>query len=106
MRKKKRSKTLYKKKAHYNFRLFVTGVTARSQRALTNIQKLCESTIPGDYDLEVVDIYQQPVLARTEQIIAAPTLIRTHPLPLRRLIGDMSDEYKVRVSLGLQTYGG
>ena len=72
-------------------RLYVTGASARSTRAITNLRKLCDEYLPGRYDLKVVDVYQQPELAREGQIIAAPTLIRTLPLPLRRFIGDMSN---------------
>jgi circadian clock protein KaiB len=72
---------------------------------LENVRRFCESELPGEYDLEVIDIHQQPALAGENQILAAPTLIKLRPLPLRRLIGDMSDEQKVRVSLGLQSYG-
>jgi circadian clock protein KaiB len=72
-------------------RLYVTGASARSTRAITNLRKLCDEYLPGRYDLKVVDVFQQPELAREGQIIAAPTLIRTLPLPLRRFIGDMSN---------------
>jgi circadian clock protein KaiB len=86
-------------------KLFLTGASERSRRALENIQRFCKAELHGHYSLEVFDIYQQPELASREQIFAAPTLIKTAPGPLRRLIGDMSDEVKVRVSLGLQSYG-
>lgn len=89
----------------FKLKLFLTGATANSRRALENIRRLCESELPGDYDLTVIDIYQQPALASKHQILAAPTLIKSAPLPLRRLIGDMSDEQSVRVSLGLQSRG-
>lgn len=82
---------LKEKRVKYLMRLYVTGATARSTRAITNLRKLCDEYLPGQYDLKVVDVYQQPELAREGQIIAAPTLIRTLPLPLRRFIGDMSD---------------
>ena len=72
---------------------------------MENVRRFCEKELPGDYDLEVIDLYQQPALASENQILAAPTLIKTWPLPLCRLVGDMSDEQKVRVSLGLQSYG-
>ena len=93
------------RKPRFELKLFLTGATARSRRALENIRRFCDSELPGNYDLEVIDIYQQPAMAGRNQIFAAPTLIKTRPLPLRRLIGDMSDEQKVRVSLGLQSYG-
>ncbi len=80
-------------------RLYVTGRTIRSEEAIRNIRKICEEELHGRYDLEVVDIYQQPDLARTDQIIAAPTLIRKLPLPLRKLVGDLSDRNKVVAGL-------
>ncbi|HZR46246.1 MAG TPA: circadian clock KaiB family protein [Candidatus Manganitrophaceae bacterium] len=83
----------------YHLRLFVTGVTPRSTRAIANIRAICEEYLKGRYRLEVVDIYQQPELAKEEQIIAAPTLVKKFPLPLRRFIGDLSN--KDRILLGL-----
>ena len=71
----------------YVLRLYVTGTTPRSSKAVQNIRALCEEHLRGRYDLEVIDIYQQPVLARGEQIIAAPTLIKKLPEPLRKLVG-------------------
>jgi circadian clock protein KaiB len=86
----------------YVLRLYVAGMTPKSVRAITNLRKLCEEHLHGLYDLEVVDVYQQPVLAVGEQIIAAPTLIKKLPLPLRRLIGDMSNTERVLVGLDLR----
>src|SRR5437763_10817118 len=83
------------KKEQYVLRLYVTGSTPRSLAAITNIRRLCEEYLKGRYDLEVVDIYQQPVLARGEQIIAAPTLIKKLPAPLRKVVGDLSNELQV-----------
>jgi circadian clock protein KaiB len=83
----------------YVLRLYVSGMTPRSARAVANLQAICSEYLDGRYDLEVVDIYQQPVLTKGEQIIAAPTLIKKLPLPMRRIIGDMSN--KERVLLGL-----
>jgi len=83
----------------YVLRLYVTGMTPRSGRAISNLQSICDEYLLGRYDLEIVDIYQQPVLTKGEQIIAAPTLIKKLPLPMRRIIGDMSN--KDRVLLGL-----
>jgi len=84
-------------------RLYVTGMTPKSTRAITNVQKLCEQYLKGCYELEVVDIYQQPKLAKGEQIIATPTLIKKLPLPLRKLIGDMSDTERFLVGIDLKS---
>ena len=83
----------------YVLRLYVTGMTPRSARAMRNVRAICDEYLAGRYDLDIVDIYQQPALARGERIIAAPTLVRKSPLPTRRIIGDMSD--RARVLLGL-----
>lgn len=83
----------------YLLRLYITGTTPRSNDAIRNIRKICEEELKGRYDLEVIDVYQQPELAKKEQILAAPTLIRKLPLPLRKLVGDMSNREKVVVGL-------
>ena len=85
----------------YILRLYVTGLTARSTRAIENVRKICEERLPGRYELEVIDIYQQPAFAKGEQLIAAPTLIKKLPLPMRRLIGDLSDRQHVLFGLDL-----
>ena len=90
------------KPAKYLLRLYVTGTTGRSVRAIQNVRRICEEHLKGLYDLEVVDIYKNLPLARGDQIIAAPTLIKRLPAPLRRLIGDMSDEQRVLVGLDLR----
>ena len=87
---------------HYVLRLYVTGMTARSRRAIENVRSICEAYLRGRYDLEVIDVYQQPVLAKGDQIIAAPTLIKQLPLPLRRIIGDMSSTDRVLLGLDLR----
>ncbi|MBI5686061.1 MAG: thiol-disulfide isomerase [Verrucomicrobia bacterium] len=87
----------------YVLRLYITGMTPRSTLAVENIRKICEEHLQGRYDLEVVDIYKQPTLAEGEQIIAAPTLIRKLPLPLRRFIGDMSNTDRILLGLDLRT---
>ncbi len=86
----------------YVLRLYVTGMTPRSTRAIENVRNICERHLHGCYDLEVIDIYQQPTLAKGEQIIAAPTLIKKLPLPLRRVIGDMSSTERVLLGLDLR----
>jgi circadian clock protein KaiB len=83
----------------YLLRLYVSGMTPRSTAAISRLKAICEESLEGRYDLEVIDIYQQPDLARGEQIIATPTLLKKLPAPLRRLVGDLSD--KERVLLGL-----
>jgi circadian clock protein KaiB len=85
----------------YVLRLYVTGTTLRSSRAIANIRALCDEYLTGHYDLEVVDIYQQPAAVAEEQIIAAPTLIKKSPKPLKRMVGDLSDREKVIVGLDL-----
>ena len=85
----------------YLLRLFVTGNTPRSTQAIANIRDICETYLKGRYQLEVVDIYQQPELARKEQIIAAPTLIKQLPRPLRRIIGNLSQKERVLIGLDL-----
>jgi len=89
----------------YVLRLYVTGSTQKSSRAIANIRSLCEEHLQGRYDLEVIDIYQQPVLARGEQIIAAPTLIKKLPAPLRKVVGDLSDADRVLMGLDLRPVG-
>jgi circadian clock protein KaiB len=92
-------------KQEYVLRLYVAGMTPRSQEAIRSVTALCREHLAGRYDLQVVDIYQQPVLAKGEQIIAAPTLIKKLPLPLRKLIGNMADEEKILVGLDLREKG-
>ncbi|MBA3018093.1 MAG: circadian clock protein KaiB [Proteobacteria bacterium] len=89
-------------KETYILRLYVTGTTPQSVRAIANVKKICEEHLKGCYELEVIDLYQQPQLAEGEQIIAAPTLIKKLPLPLRRIIGDMSKTERVLVGLDLR----
>jgi len=91
-----------RQKAKYLLRLYVTGTTGKSMRAIQNVRRICEEHLQGLYDLEVVDIYKNLPLARGDQIIAAPTLIKRLPMPLRRLIGDMSDEQRVLVGLDIR----
>ncbi|HYW50602.1 MAG TPA: circadian clock KaiB family protein [Gemmatimonadaceae bacterium] len=86
----------------YLLHLYITGTTPHSTRALANIRRICELHLAGRYELEVIDILEHPALAEGEQIIAAPTLIRKLPLPLRRFIGDMSDTDRLLVGLDLQ----
>lgn len=85
----------------YVLRLFVTGASTNSVRAISNIKQICEEYIKDKYSLEIIDVYQQKEIAESEQIIALPLLIKSFPLPERRLIGDMSDTKRVLKGLGL-----
>jgi len=89
-------------RAKYVLRLYVAGMTPKSTRAIANVKRICNEHLAGRYELEVIDIYQQPKLAKGEQIIAAPTLIKKLPLPLRRLIGDMSDTERFLIGIDLK----
>lgn len=86
---------------HFQLRLFVTGASPNSVRAISNIKKICERHIQHKYSLEIIDIYQNAAMAEEEQLVALPLLIKKSPLPERRLIGDMSDNDKVLRGLGL-----
>ncbi len=88
--------------SHYVLRLYVSRSTARSAAAIANIKRVCEERLQGRYDLEVIDIARHPHLARDEQIVAVPTLIKRLPVPLQRLVGDMSDMAKVLLGLDLK----
>ena len=88
--------------ARYVLRLYVTGRTRNSERAIVNIRKICEEHLRGRYDLEIVDISQRPARAEGEQIIAVPTLIKKLPLPLRRFIGDMSQTERILLGMDLR----
>jgi circadian clock protein KaiB len=89
-------------KKRYVLKLYVTGATRRSQKAITNLNSICEEYLQGRYDLQVVDIYQSPVLAKDADILAAPTLVKQLPLPVRRLIGDLSERGRVLVLLDVK----
>src|SRR5262245_50110396 len=89
-------------KEHYVLRLYVTGMTPRSTEAVASIKAVCEEHLEGRYDLEVIDIYQHPQLAEDEQIIAAPTLVKKLPQPLRRIIGDLSNRERLLFGLDLR----
>ena len=85
----------------YLLRLYITGMTSRSARAIENIRAVCEEHLKDRYELQIIDVYQQPALAKDEQIIASPTLIKRSPLPLRRVIGDLSNTDRLLTSLDL-----
>lgn len=99
---KRKARSPEAQKERYVLCLYVTGSTPRSSRSILNIRTLCENRLLGRYKLQVIDIYQQPELARKEQIIATPTLVKSFPLPLRKLVGDLSDHARVLAGLGLK----
>lgn len=88
-------------KDHYVLRLFVTGTSPNSARAIHNLQAICEQHLKGRYQLEIIDIHQQPLLVKDEDVAAVPMLIKQFPYPRRRLVGDMSETDKVLKGLGL-----
>ncbi|HEX3528862.1 MAG TPA: circadian clock KaiB family protein [Thermoanaerobaculia bacterium] len=85
----------------YALRLYITGKTPNSLRAITCVKEICERHFPGRYQLQVVDLYQQPALAEGDQIVVAPTLVKRSPAPLRRVMGNLSDSHRVLSSLDL-----
>ncbi len=86
----------------YVLRLYVAGTTPGSIRAVEALRAICDEHLAGRYDLEVIDVYQQPELARHEQIVAVPTLVKQLPAPLRKIIGDLADKQRVLIGLNLQ----
>jgi len=84
------------------FRLYVAGMTPYSRSTIENVKKICEARMEGRYELEIIDVHQHPILAREAQIIAAPTLVKEFPPPLRKFIGDMSQAERILLWLGLQ----
>ena len=89
------------KRAKYILRLYVTGSTGRSMKAVYNLRKICEEHLSNDYELEVIDIYKDPEAAREAQIVAAPTLVKRLPMPIRKFVGDLSNTQKVLVGLDI-----
>ena len=87
--------------ASYRLRLFVSGTTPRSARAIQNIRTICEDNLQGRYDLEVIDIYQHPEQIKPEEIVVTPTLVKKQPLPVRKMIGDLSDKERVLDALNI-----
>jgi circadian clock protein KaiB len=90
----------------YVLRLFVTGMTPRSTRAIRAVRTLCEQRLKDRFELEIVDVYQQPQLIQEEQVLATPTLIKYQPVPLRKIIGDMTDTNRLCIGLGLALEAG
>ncbi len=89
--------------AKYILHLYVAGLAPRSQKAIRNIKEICERYMDGDYRLEIHDIYKSPIMAKNGRIVAAPTLVKELPLPLRRFVGDMSNREKLLLGLDLET---
>ncbi len=87
----------------YVLRLYVAGATDRSRQAILRARQLCETELNGNYELEVIDVYQQPILARDGQIVATPTLVKELPRPVRRFIGDLANTTRLFVGLDLHT---
>ena len=85
----------------YKLRLFITGSTPRSTRAIENMHRICEKNLKGQYDVEIIDVYQNPEATKALQIVATPTLVKVLPEPLRRIIGDLSDHERVLAGLNL-----
>jgi circadian clock protein KaiB len=96
------AKSAKAKAPHYILRLYIAGATRQSSRAIESIQSICEERLHGQYELEVVDVYQHPSAAREDQVVALPTLIKRLPLPLRQLIGDLSNTKRVLLGLDLK----
>lgn len=88
-------------KEQFVLRLYITGMTPRSTRAISAVRSMCEELLRGRYTLEIIDVYQQPALIRDKQIVATPTLVKEGPAPARRVIGDMSDRARLLSGLGL-----
>jgi circadian clock protein KaiB len=86
----------------YSLRLYITGQTPRSEASIRNLREVCNEYLAGRFELQVIDLYQQPELAKEAQVIAAPTLIKRLPLPLRRLVGDLSNKNDVLLGLDLK----
>ena len=92
-----------KKDGKYVLRLFVAGINPKSKMAIENLQKVCDEELEGNCELEIIDIYQQPIFAKEGKIVAAPTLIKELPLPIRRFVGDLSDKEKLLLGLDLKS---
>ncbi|MCX8027689.1 MAG: circadian clock protein KaiB [Thermodesulfovibrionales bacterium] len=89
----------------YLLKLYVTGRTPRSERAISNLKRICEEELQGQYEMVIIDVLERPQLAEEEKILATPTLIKQLPPPLRRIIGDLSDTEKVLLGLDILPFG-
>ena len=88
---------------NYILKLYITGRTPRSERAITNLKEICTDELSGQYELRVIDVLESPQLAEEDRILATPTLIKALPPPIRRIIGDLSDKEKVLLGLDLKS---
>jgi len=88
--------------ATYLLKIYVTGQTPRSQRAIDNLRRICEDELSGHYEMQVIDVLERPHLAEDEKVLATPTVVKELPVPIRRIIGDLSDAEKVLLGLDLQ----
>jgi circadian clock protein KaiB len=86
----------------FRLRLYITGSTPQSQRAIDNLKAICDAELPGVYEVEVIDVLENPALAENEKILATPTLVKRLPEPVRKIIGDLSDREKVLLGLDLE----
>ncbi|MFO7535595.1 MAG: circadian clock KaiB family protein [Kiritimatiellia bacterium] len=100
--KKTRLKKTASREQHYVLRLYVAGITPRSSAAIRSITDICSTHLEGRCDLEVIDIYQQPALAKRDQIVAVPTLIKNQPAPVRRFIGNLTDQNRILAGLDIR----
>jgi circadian clock protein KaiB len=94
---------LSKKGKKYVLRLFIAGMNPKSKMAIENLQQVCGEELEGQCEIEIIDIYQQPIFAKEGKIVAAPTLIKELPLPIRRFVGDLSDKDKLLLGLDLRS---
>src|SRR3954469_20728225 len=88
----------------YLLKLYITGQTPRSQRAIANLRRICEEDLGGEYEMQIIDVLERPQLAEDEKILATPTLVKELPVPIRRIIGDLTDSEKVLLGLDLLPY--
>lgn len=88
--------------SNYLLKLYITGQTPRSRRAIDNLRRICEDELYGQYEMHVIDVLERPQLAEDEKILATPTVVKELPVPIRRIIGDLSDAEKVLLGLDLQ----
>lgn len=101
-RRSRKPRTTRPRAEFFDLRLYVAGQTVRSLAALTNLKRICEEHLEGRYRIEVIDLLERPQLARGDQILAVPTLVRKLPVPIRKLVGDLSDTERVLVGLDLR----